>query len=49
MENGIDLKEMTILQMEKIEELTLYIIQLNKELETVKGELKQLKTITHEK
>jgi hypothetical protein len=32
-ENGISLGEMSILQMEKIEELTLHLIQMNKEKE----------------
>jgi hypothetical protein len=40
---GIDLAEMNVKMMEKIEELTLYLIQQNKELEQVKAELKTLK------
>ena len=37
--NGIDLVEMSRLQMIKIEELTLHLIALNKELKSVKAEL----------
>ncbi|WP_430405147.1 hypothetical protein [Fluviicola sp.] len=40
---GIDLAEMNVKMMEKIEELTLYLIQQNKELEKVKAELEILK------
>jgi hypothetical protein len=40
---GIDLAEMNVKMMEKIEELTLYLIQQNKELEKVKAELQILK------
>lgn len=35
-ENGIELKEMNILLLKKIEELTLYMIQQNKEIEELK-------------
>ncbi|MNJ86643.1 hypothetical protein D3C87_41470 [compost metagenome] len=42
-EEGIDLAEMHVKMMEKIEELTLYLIQQNKELEKVKAELETLK------
>jgi hypothetical protein len=42
-EEGIDLAEMNVKMMEKIEELTLYLIQQNKELEKVKAELETLK------
>ena len=38
---GIDLGEMNKLLLQKVEELTLYVIQLNKELEAMKIELKQ--------
>ncbi len=39
-ENGLSLGEMQVKQMEKIEELTLYIIQLKKELDELKAENK---------
>jgi hypothetical protein len=42
-EEGIDVAEMNVKMMEKIEELTLYLIQQNKELEKVKAELETLK------
>ncbi len=42
-EEGIDLAEMNVKMMEKIEELTLYLIQQNKELEKMKAELQTLK------
>lgn len=42
-EEGIDLAEMNVKMMEKIEELTLYLIQQNKELENLKAELQTLK------
>ena len=42
-EEGIDLAEMNVKMMEKIEELTLYLIEQNKELEKVKAELEILK------
>lgn len=42
-EEGIDLAEMNVKMMEKIEELTLYLIQQNKELEKMKAELETLK------
>jgi hypothetical protein len=42
-DEGIDLAEMNVKMMEKIEELTLYLIQQNKELEQVKAELETLK------
>lgn len=35
-ENGIDISEMQKIQMQKIEELVLYVIQLNKENEALK-------------
>ena len=37
-EEGIDLGEMNKLLLQKIEELTLYLIELNKEIETLKDE-----------
>ncbi len=42
-EGGIDVNEMFVKQMEKIEELTLYMIELKKELELLKKENKGLK------
>lgn len=41
--NGIELGEMSKLQQEKIEELTLYLIKQNKELQELKEEVKALK------
>ncbi len=38
--NGIELGEMAKMQQEKIEELTLYIIQINKELQELKAKIK---------
>lgn len=43
LEEGIDLAEMNVKMMEKIEELTLYLIQQQKELEKLKTELETLK------
>jgi len=40
--NGLDLGSMQAKQMEKIEELTLYIIQQNKDIETLKAQMKIL-------
>lgn len=40
---GIDLSEMNLKLMEKVEELTLYVIQQNKELEKLKEEVELLK------
>jgi hypothetical protein len=42
-EQGLDLGEMQAKQMEKIEELTLYIIQMNKEMIVLKNEISALK------
>lgn len=39
-ENGIELGEMNKLLLQKVEELTLYVISLNKELQEIKGNLK---------
>lgn len=41
--NGIDLGEMQIKLLQKIEELTLYVIELKKENEEMKGEIENLK------
>lgn len=41
-EEGIDVTEMNVKMMEKIEELTLYLIQQNKEIEKLKAELQKL-------
>ncbi len=43
MEEGIDVAEMNVKMMEKIEELTLYLIAQNKELEKLKAELETIK------
>ena len=40
---GIDVSEMSVKHMEKIEELTLYLLQMNKRLEQVEKENKRLK------
>jgi hypothetical protein len=42
-DNGLDIGEMQKLQMQKIEELTLYIIELNKRLEKLETENQELK------
>lgn len=42
-ENGINLGEMDAKLLEKIEELTLYVIQLNKDVKQLRGENKELK------
>ncbi|TAE72711.1 MAG: hypothetical protein EAZ85_08980 [Bacteroidetes bacterium] len=41
---GIDIAEMQKIQMQKIEELTLYILQLKKENDEIKKELLKLQT-----
>ncbi|TAG91962.1 MAG: hypothetical protein EAZ20_02910 [Bacteroidetes bacterium] len=41
--NGMDLAEMHKIQMQKIEELTLYLIELKKENDVIKKELEALK------
>ncbi len=41
--NGLDIAEMQSKQMEKIEELTLYIIEQNKKLEKTQNEIEELK------
>jgi len=43
LENGVDVANMQAIQQQKIEELTLYIIQLKKEMENLKTELELLK------
>ena len=43
-ENGINLGEMDATLLRKIEELTLYVIELKKENEMMKGEIDKLKT-----
>ncbi|WP_456314221.1 hypothetical protein [Pseudomonas shirazensis] len=43
-ENGLELGEIAKIQQEKIEELTLYLIQQNKEIEELKGQVKLLLT-----
>lgn len=43
--SGLDLAEMQSKQMEKIEELTLYMIEMKKEIELLKKENKELKKI----
>jgi hypothetical protein len=40
--NGLDVAEMQAKQMGKIEELTLYVIQQNKEIEELKAQVKAL-------
>lgn len=42
--SGISLKEMNLLLLEKIEELTIYTLQQQKEIDVLKEELKILKT-----
>jgi hypothetical protein len=42
-ENGIELKEMNILLLKKIEELTLYVIQQQKEIQELKVKLNKMK------
>ncbi|MBN1184835.1 MAG: hypothetical protein JXB49_21290, partial [Bacteroidales bacterium] len=42
-ENGVNLSEQNQLLLQKIEELTLYIIEQQKEIEGLKGEIKEIK------
>lgn len=42
-EEGVNLKEQHLLLLEKVEELTLYLIEQQKEIETLKSEIKALK------
>lgn len=46
-EKGINMPEMSAIQMQKIEELTLYIIQLKEELDTLKKQI-SVKETKHE-
>ncbi len=48
-ENGINIGEMQAKLLQKIEELTLYVIDMNKEMETIKKENQQLKEILSSK
>ena len=41
-EKGVDMLEMTKLQMQKIEELTLYIIEQNKKIEVLEAKVQKL-------
>lgn len=41
--NGVELKEMNVLLLKKIEELTLHVIQLNEKMEKQQKEIEQLK------
>ncbi len=47
-ENGIHLKEMNLLLLKKVEELTLYLIEANKEIDSLRKEVRELK-INHSK
>lgn len=44
LENGIDVAEMNAVLLEKIEELTLYVIELQKQIEKQQNEINELKT-----
>jgi hypothetical protein len=48
-EGGIDMNVMFAKQMEKIEELTLYVIEMKKEIESIKSENSELKSRTTNK
>ena len=48
-EGGIDVNQMLAKQMEKIEELTLYLIEMKKEIIVLQQENAQLKTSTSNK
>lgn len=41
--NGLELGQMNILLLQKIEELTLHLIKKEKEIEELKDEVKQIK------
>jgi hypothetical protein len=41
--NGVNLKEMNLLLLKKVEELTLYVIEQNKEIKELKNEIKEKK------
>jgi hypothetical protein len=43
-ENGINVGELQVAQMEKIEELTLYLIELNKQIKALQTEVEALKS-----
>ncbi|MDF2456954.1 MAG: hypothetical protein K0R51_2947 [Cytophagaceae bacterium] len=43
--NGLDMVEMEVKLLEKIEELTLYLIETNKKIEALQNENKELKTL----
>ena len=42
-ENGVELSEMNVLLLKKVEELTLYILQQNQDIQTLKEEVQSLK------
>ncbi len=42
LENGIDLADMQAIQQQKIEELTLYIIQLQKQMDAMNAQIQLL-------
>ena len=41
--NGVQLGEMNMLLLKKVEELTLHLIEQNKEIKELKNEIKELK------
>jgi len=43
--SGMDVQEMNAVLMQKVEELTLYLIEQNKELETMKQRIEELETV----
>ena len=43
-ENGFELKEMNLKLLQKVEELTLYLIEQNKEIQNLKQEVAELKS-----
>jgi len=47
LKKGTSVVDMQTIQMQKIEELTLYIIQLKKQIETIQAELRDLKSTQH--
>lgn len=48
-ENGVDLGEMNVKLLQKVEELTLYMIQQKKEIESLKMEVQQLRAMDYDK
>ncbi len=48
-EKGLNLAEMHKIQMVKIEELTLYLLEQQKQIEALQNEIKELKEQSHEK